>query len=69
MGAKKNLTAEELAARKIQFAKRVGHKPFWSEQNGNIATAVYAIPGRNVIIGCRVDLGKTVPEVAEPLWP
>lgn len=69
MSIKKKLTAEELAAKKNQFAERVGHAPIWTANNGNTADAVYAIPGRNVIIGCRVDLGKTVPEVAEPLWP
>lgn len=66
---KKKLSAEELAAKKKQFGKRVGHAPIWTAHNGNTAEAVYAIPGRNVIIGVRVDLGKAVPEVCEPLWP
>lgn len=66
---KKKLSAEELAAKKRQFEERIGHRAFWPEHNGNTATAVYAIPGRNVVVGCKVDLGKSVPEVAEPLWP
>jgi hypothetical protein len=66
---KKTLTAEERAAKKIAFEKRVGHKPIWTAHNGNTAEAIYAIPGRNIVVGVRVDLAKKVPEVAEPLWP
>lgn len=70
MGTKKKiLTAEELAAKKIQFAKRIGHAPIWTANYGNTADVVYAIPGRNIVVGARVDLAKKVPEVAEPLWP
>lgn len=66
---KKTLTAEERAAKKIAFAERIGHAPIWTGNNGNTADAVYAIPGRNIVVGARVDLAKKVPEVAEPLWP
>lgn len=66
---KKQLTADELAAKKLQFAEMIGHMPIWGRNVGNTADATYAIPGRNIVIGVTVDLGRDIPEVVEARFP